>query len=272
MEPQPAIESPREGPAEQHRAGVLGVVVRICWVVQVFLLMGILLWIVRDGMFASTVRDVAHNIEAHIPSDARYGMFVEWTSGMLTLCSMVSLGVLTGVGVAAGLWGGWPSQRSVRSWFAFTALIAAWLAVIVGWRDLAWFAQQQRLKLQLQPFAEVAASLDADWPKVDGEREGIGSFMVYPVSRPTMLMVIAQAPRETAPPILAIEKTDDGALLFALGGGETGVWLERRSNNTQPQDFVGGVSTTYHLVKTTPLGKGWYLSRYNARDYDGVGL
>jgi gas vesicle protein len=41
------------------------------------------------------------------------------------------------IGVFAGLFLGPRSHRRLRSWLAFTVLVAAWLTLFVSWQELA---------------------------------------------------------------------------------------------------------------------------------------
>lgn len=197
-------------------------------------------------------------------SEGAYASFAQPTTGvwLLTLLVVVTLASLAGI--VTGLFRGSRTHRTLRSWFALTALIAAWLSVIVGWRDLGWLAQQQRLKFQIHSFEKLSSSLAANWPQDDGQRSDLGTFMAYPIGQPTMLMVIAPTISENAPPIISVEKTSDGAMHFELGGNEMGAWLEYHPANQQPHSFTGGLLTDYRLLKSVPLTSGWFLCRYDA--------
>lgn len=177
----------------------------------------------------------------------------------LIVCAVISL-----AGILIGLFRGARAHRTLRSWFALTAIIAAWLCIIVDWRDLGWFAQQQRLRFQVQSFNTIASSLAANWPQDDGHRSDLGAFMAYPIGQPTMLMVIAPTIGRNVTPIISVEKTNDGAMHFELGGNEAGVWLERHPGNQQPRSFTGGLQTDYRMTKSVPLTGGWFLCRYDA--------
>lgn len=247
-----------------RRERVATAVVRFCWWVQAAAIVSTLVWISVDGQFAFTVHNTLRSFTGLLLSDGAYAPFVQPTTGTCLLGLLVVFTLASLAGIAIGLFRGSRTHRRLRSWFALTALIAAWLAVIVGWRDLGWLAQQQRLKFQLESFDKIASSLAVNWPRDDGQRNDLGTFMAYPIGQPTMLMVIAPTISENSPPVISVEKTSDGVIHFELGGSETGVWLEHHPANQQPHSFTGGLLINYRLVKSAPLTGGWFLCQYDA--------
>jgi hypothetical protein len=156
------------------------------------------------------------------------------------------------------LFAGAETHRRLRSWFAFTMLVAAWLTLLVGWRELAWQGQRMRLWSDLNEFKTIATKLQADWPAADGKQEGLGTFMAYPQGKPRMLMMLNS---DTSPSVSAVERAD-GALAFEFAGDSDGTWLEWHPPGSAPRNFTGGLEGEYDLRRVSPLGDGWYLVRY----------
>lgn len=175
------------------------------------------------------------------------------------LWGLTGVGVVTLLGIFALLFAGPASHRSLRSWFALTLLVAAWLSFCVAWPEVAWQSQRLSSWSRLGQFDSLATSLRDDWPVDDGNRLALGSFMAYPKGDPRSLMVLKTG---STPPISAVERTDDGALRFELRGAEPGTWLEWQPANTVPHDFTGGLDQEYRVQRYSPLGHGWYLVRY----------
>ena len=138
-------------------------------------------------------------------------------------------------------------------------LVAGWLTLLVAWPEFAWQGQRLRMRANLSEFDAIAAALRDDWPKTDGERAGLGSFMAYPQGKPRMLMMLKS---ETTPAVAAVERADDGTLGFDLRGDESNTWLEWHPDGSKPRDFVGGLEGQYDFGRAAPLGRGWYLVRY----------
>ena len=182
-----------------------------------------------------------------------------WWGASRLLAGLTIAALATAAGIFIALFAGSHAHRRLRSWFAFTLLVAAWLAVVVGWRELAWQGQRLRLRMDLDTFDTLAHSLRQDWPQTDGERSGLGSFMAYPQGTPQMLLVLKP---QSDPPVSAVERADDGTLGFELRDDESGAWLEWHPKGSMPQTFVGGLEAEYDLGRAAPLGRGWYLVRY----------
>ena len=127
------------------------------------------------------------------------------------------------IGICVTLMVGAATHRGLRSWFAITLLVAAWLTVCVAWPEIAWQGRRFGAWCQLNEFEAIAASLRDNWPTNDGERAGLGSFMAYPKGRPRTLMLLKS---KSSVPISAVERNDDGTLSFELRSAEPGTWLE----------------------------------------------
>lgn len=234
------------------------------WRLNVAALGGIYLWALVDGRFTHTILALQKTVAplvgiAGFP--ALYPPQLTWR--LLTLAAVAVCALGSMVGVCAALFVGADRHRRLRSWLAFTLLVAAWLSLGVSWREVAWHGQQWRVKAHLNQFTAIAASLRADWPAEDGRRAELGAFMAYPRSEPRVLLVLT--PPTQPPAVLAfsaVERSADGALRFELAGNEAGAWLEWHRRGDVPSSFFGGLMSHYHLERYASLGDGWYLARY----------
>ena len=239
------------------------VIVWVLWFVNVAALGGLVAWIFCDGKFSDVVLALRADLSARLGNGNEIGVWPQLASRVWALYIVGILAVGSAVGIFLGLFLGATTHRRVRSWFAFTLLLATWLTLFASWHELAWRGQVLRLRNQMDGFESVAASLRSDWPAVDGERPGIGPFMAYPIGGPRMLMMLTTPNLpNTRASISTVERSDDGALRFELTGDEPGVWLEWHPPGTAPQSFIGGLMSEYPLDRSEPLGQGWYLVRY----------
>ncbi|MGD9634259.1 MAG: hypothetical protein AB7G28_00950 [Pirellulales bacterium] len=219
------------------------------WIANIALLAGVVLWITFDPQFTVAAQLVPTALNEAPRADWRLPAL--WMVIIGAVTTLLLLLVTLFVGSAA--------HRRLRSWLAFTMLVAAWLTVLVGWREFAWQGQRLRLRATVDQFDAIAKSLREDWPTADGERAGLGSFMAYPQGRPRMLMMLMS---QTEPQIAAIERADDGALGFEIRGEQAGTWLEWHPAGSTPKNFIGGLEGNYQFGRAAPLGRGWYLVRY----------
>src|SRR5262245_40857570 len=166
-----------------------------------------------------------------------------WYVGRVLLLTIAGIAaVVSAIGIFLGLFVGAHSHRRVRSWFAFTLLVAAWLTLLGSWRELAWHGQTFRMQHRLAAFETIAESLRSDWPTIDGERPHMGPFMAYPIGSPTMLMMLTKPDvLETKTSFASVEHDDDGTLRFELIGDEPDAWLEWHPPGSLPKSFVGGL-------------------------------
>lgn len=249
VSPEVSIDVRREMPFDPGRA---------MWIANLVALGVMTAWIVLDAKFPAT----AHVQKGQMHALAGYTITERWPQlgpRVAMLWIVLIVGVISTIGIFITLFVGAARYRGLRSWLAFTFLIAAWLTLLVAGREFAWQGQRLRLRLSLSEFDAIAASLRDDWPATDGERAGLGTFMAYPQGQPRMLMMLTS---ETDPPIAAVERSDDGALGFELRGDELGAWLEWHPAGSTPRAFTGGLESEYDFGRAAPLGRGWYLVRY----------
>lgn len=167
------------------------------------------------------------------------------------------------LGVFVGLVLGPPRCRGVRTWLLATGLVSCWCGLISSWSTLYWEGQQFRLSQSLHSTESLASSLKSAWPQADGETLQLGCFLAYPKHAPSSLMLLGGFQLHGVDAgVAAIEKTDDGAIVFELTGPEAGAWLEWREDGSEPKSFVGGLQTQYTLVRWASLGPRWRLVRY----------
>lgn len=233
---------------------------RALWIANLLLLAAVAIWIFFDPRFPAAAQWVAaklHMLREGSVAVADKGPETGWR--LAALWTAIAAAIATTLLLLATLFVGSSTHRRLRSWLAFTLLVAAWLTLLVSWREFAWQGQRLRIRGMIAEFEPIAKSLRENWPTKDGERSGLGSYMAYPQGKPRMLMMLIS---ETEPQVAAIERSDDGALGFELRGEENGTWLEWHPAGSTPKTFVGGLEAEYDFGRTSPLGRGWYLVRY----------
>lgn len=232
---------------------------RALWIANVVLLIALLGWIFWDGLFPAAAAQLRTILSLTWGDASALAAIGDQHRGRTVVLMLVVLAAAVSLfGSFLGLFFGSHEDRRLRSWLKFTVLLALWLTLLVGWREIAWQGQRLRLWSSLGIFEKVAASLREDWPTGDRERHGLGSFMAYPQGAPRMLMIIST----DAIPVSAVERTDDGALAFQLRGDPSGSWLEWHPEASKPKSFVGGLEQAYELDRAAPIGGGWYVVRY----------
>lgn len=246
--------------------------VSLLWALNVALLVGSVAWIAGDPVVA---RHLAfeqdrlaqqHRIElidlGHANAQADPVATDSGHARALTAIAWLAVFSVATVGIA--LLFGPQRHRRLRSWIAFTTLVAVWLGLAVAWRDVAWAGQRYRLGREAASLEPIAAALRERWPLNDGsDVPGLGPFMAYPPGQAKMLMLLHQVrPEGSSNAISAIERSDAGGLRFELADGDAGAWLEWHPAGEKPASFLGGLEGAYELVRASDLGDGWYLARY----------
>jgi hypothetical protein len=244
----------------------------LLWALNVVLLLGSIAWIAVDPVVARHLAfeqdrlalrnrielvDLGHARRSVEPvaADSNHAR-------ALTIIAFLAVACVAAVGLALVF--GPSRHRRLRSWLAFTALIAVWLGLAVSWREVAWAGQRFRLGRQVAAVEPLAAALRERWPQADGsDVPGLGPFMAYPPGAPRMLMLLHQMrPPGSSNAISAVERSDAGGLRFELADGDAGAWLEWHPPGEAPASFVGGLQGEYELVRASELGDGWFLARY----------
>jgi hypothetical protein len=232
------------------------------WIVNLLALVGVCVWIFVDGQFPKLV-DISRILVSR-GLDGDWPQSLAWVPGRLPYFALLGLvAVGSGIGILVCLFVGAKAQRSVRSWLAFTVLVAAWLTLAVTWRELSWHSQASRMKRQLSGLDFVVKSLQADTPTADSQRPDLGPFMAYPSGEPrTLILLTTPAIGDARVSVRAIELAAKGGVRLQLAGGESGAWLEWQPPGTVPESFRGGLMTQYQLERSAPLADGWFLVRY----------
>lgn len=238
----------------------------LLWAANIALLLGGVAWIAIDPVVSRHIAFEENRLaiaEAMGRTSAAEPISQESAHARaLTIIALSALVAVAAMGLSLLL--GPRQHRQLRSWLAFTALVAAWLGLAVAWRDVAWAGQRWRISQQVAGVEPLAAALRAEWPRDDGSRvPGLGPYMAYPPGNPRMLLLLHQVrPKGSSNTISAVERSDAGGLRFELADGDAGAWLEWHPAGQRPASFVGGLEGAYELVRSSELGDGWYLVRY----------
>lgn len=239
---------------------------RLALAVNLAALVALTVWALTDADFGRTVhwqlvelgRRPGESALPLVRSWSRYGL------SLAALKALLAVGLTTGLAAFVLLFVGHARQRGLRSWLALITVCCAWLALGVGWSDLAWWGKQRRVSARLPEFERAAELLSGRWPGQDGEVTGLGPFNAYPIGRPTMLLMLSEEGTDVGARFLAVERGDDeGGLRFALAGKERGDWLEWHPAGRGPTSFTGGLGDRHALIRSAPLGQGWHLVRYS---------
>ena len=244
------------------------------WALNICLLVGSVIWIAIDPVVARhlayeqdqlALRSRVKLIDlGHVKPQVDPVATDSAHARALTVIAWLAIASVAAVGLALVF--GPQRHRRLRSWIAFTTLVAMWLGLAVAWRDVAWAGQRYRLSREAASLEPIAAALRERWPLNDGnDVPGLGPFMAYPPGRAKMLMLLHQVrPEGSSNAISAIERSDAGGLRFELADGDAGAWLEWHPAGEKPASFLGGLEGAYELVRASDLGGGWYLARYRA--------
>ena len=236
------------------------------WLFEIAALGVAFVWVLADGRFPETVSD-AQKVAAYLLQHHGDNFpIVASTARVWLLCLMITAAIVSLSALIAGLVFGSTAQRRLRLWFALTALVAGWLSLTIGWRDVAWFGQKQRLTHQIDAFETIAMKLRSRWPIEDGSGPETGSYMAYPQAKPSMLLVISPAETDSRSAVSSVERSPMGGLRFELAGAEAGAWIEWHPLNSKPSSFVGGLATHYHLVRSAQLAPHWFVTVYTTQN------
>ena len=236
------------------------------WLVNAIVLLMLAGWILWDARFTSTwdhlefqvgLLDDGSDLDEFANSmAARWKIFA---LGIMVVVGAVSLAMLT-VGMTMGARG----HRTLASWMVVLSLGCGWLGLINGWDELVWAGKRMRIDSHVAAFQPIAHSLQADWPRNDGQHDNLGPYMAYPAGKPKTLILLTTPPMaESGPTFSSIERSSAGGIRFQLSGNERGVWLEWHPTGNQPESFVGGLLEPHHLSRSVALGDGWFLARYD---------
>lgn len=238
--------------------------VRFYWCLNVLMLLGTLLWILRDGKFPEAVIAFHRHVAALGNEQSALTVVppLLWPR-VDALWLVLVAALLSTMGVFAGLVAGAGVHRGVRAWLAVMLVLAGWMTLFTTWQEITWWGQAWRVRGGIAEFDKLAKDLLADWPENDGAITDLGPFMAYPIGKPRTLMFLGTPQVSgTNLEVATIERGQDDDLHFKLSGNEEGVWLVRHGGVDEPQAFFGGLEGQYIPVQFRRLKPGWFLVRY----------
>ncbi|TWU21278.1 hypothetical protein [Bythopirellula polymerisocia] len=237
--------------------------VRIYWIVNVALLLGLIVWICRDGKFSQAARLTAQ-LTPWNESNLQYGALPSHLATRVQILhAMITVGLVTAAGIMLSLFWGASPNRSIRSWLALMFALAAWLTLYTSWSDFAWRAQAWRMQTSLPAMEKLATTLLENWPSQDGQLPEIGPFNAYPIGKPRTLMLLTKPkPSGTSVQISTIERGEGDDLFFQLTDNDEGATLARFPQGSEPQAFFSGLEGEYQPVRHRALGQNWFLVQY----------
>ncbi len=144
-------------------------------------------------------------------------------------------------------------------------LAAAWMGTASGWPDVSRLGKRHRVGAAIGEFEQLAGDLRAAWPSHDGSTKGLGPYMAYPLSNPSMLILLTMPELSSInASISVVERGAEGQLRFQLAGVEQGDWIEWHPSDSQPASFVGGICDVFELVRSDGLDNGWFMVKYRS--------
>jgi hypothetical protein len=266
-----ADERPTNAPAASPMAEASshrfrGRVVSLCWLLNVAILLGLIAWIVVDIRAGSLLQDQWTRL---LPNWHKlltdHEIIIGVNRRITGLAALRGGAIVSAVGILAGLIWGAPRQRRIAAWLAATALAAGWLAALTSTSELTWLGQRWRLAQSAPKFKSIAAELRGQWPEGDGARDSLGPFSLYSTKSASVLTPLTSKTAAGGAPLLAIERSPEGALRFQTLDQSKHAWLEWHPEGSEPASFVGGLEAYHELKRSSSLGNGWYATKYAAR-------
>jgi hypothetical protein len=240
--------------------------ITLAWVVDVSLLAGAYSWIFFAGRSIHTIESFLFHLRYLRGRPRWIGIFPgqqnSYDDATLLRISMI-IAAVTLLFMLFSLVVGRSRFRTLRMWLLFTAIVGAWLGLLVGWPEIYWLGQQRRVRPAVRFANEVVEELKHSWPTDDGTSPSIGQFHAYPIGNPRTLLLLSQNEFPgTSLRIASVERSLGGPIRFELGGDELGAWLEWRPDNRRPASFVSGLNTMFVLERSASLAPHWFLVRY----------
>lgn len=237
---------------EKSKPPLIGIQPWQHWCCQLLLIVLLAGWIAFDPLFP--LQGLEEGSAAASPPLRSIGLCLLLVTGAAHLVSLI-------IGLVIGS----PSYRSLRALLAIATVVGLWLSLAISYQEIAWQGQRARLAWQLEDFESLAQSLARQWPSEDGEHDSLGPFMAYPFGRPRTLILLTPPQIDASGTVIAaVERREDGSLMFQLAGVTSQQdWLEWHPAG-QPDSFVGGLDDAHLLVRSTELSNGWHLVRYES--------
>jgi hypothetical protein len=156
------------------------------------------------------------------------------------------------------------SGRSLAAWLAATALLAAWLGLIVGYRRIRDDAFRSHARRQILNLERLPESLNEHprWP-VDAIETGFGTYMSYRTNNPNS--VLRKSPWwESEMPFVVYRLNNKGLLFISPANRYRFEWhpmgdepsFAHLPTNMSPSMKIDALS------RVEPLGEGWFLTEY----------
>lgn len=180
------------------------------------------------------------------------------------LLTIANFGVATFAVLTCGFYARYSGYSNSRALRGYLSLLALWMVVGFNQSNLAWHGKRARVHPSVGTLEQLAADLREHWPQEDGDHSALGSFMAYPVGRPTTLILLTPPQiSDGGTTVCLVEHAPTGALRFQLSGTEFGDWVEWHPAGEQPTSFVGGLLNTHRLIRHDKIADGWFLARYD---------
>jgi hypothetical protein len=242
-----------------------GIVVSLCWILNVALLLGIALWILTDvpagalleGQWPQLLPEwEGRVVGGHAAIDA-INRRITWLAALRVAAIISAAPILLGLA-----WGA-PRHRQFRSWLAVLTLAAGWLALLTSVPELAWLGHSWRVARDVPKLDPLAAELRAHWPREDGASDWLGPYSLYTTGTSSVLTPLTSRSEERGVAIRSIERSPEGALRFVVVDQGVWAWLEWHPEGSRPASFLGGLSTPWELEHSSALDDGWFAAAYS---------
>ena len=111
--------------------------VLVYWIMNFFLLAGLIVWIYRDGKFSQAASLMAQ-LTPWSESDLQYGALPSHLATRVQMLHvMIVAGIVTLAGIVIALFVGTGPNRSMRAWLSVMFLLAVWLTLYTSWPEFA---------------------------------------------------------------------------------------------------------------------------------------
>ncbi len=240
----------------------VGILISSCWIANLVLLVGTLIWISLDIQIESHYRGALFEWERGVLlefGNGTDGIQYKLVASIFGVVAVTFLGMTLGIVIGRG----W--HRSTRSWFLLMVFGTSWLALHQQLPTLFWWAKI-RLARQIMPDLEpVANDLDRDWPRDESYVAGLGRVFANENYMPSHLVVrLGTLPSQITGHsihIFGVDREMHRAIRFRIANDE---FVERHFSGSFPSSFIGNIDrqSSYQLKWSSPIGPNWYLVRY----------
>jgi hypothetical protein len=260
--PAGAAELPPNAEPRSHQ--FRGVVISLCWLLNITLLVGVAIWILTDvsagALLAGQWSRLWPEWKVRVVGPAAIDAI---TRRITWLAVLRVVAMASGAGILLGLAFGAPRHRRLRSWLGVLTLAAGWLALLTSVPDLAWLGQSWRIARDVPKLETFAAELRAHWPQEDGASDWLGPYSLYATGTSSVLTPLTSQSDKRGIAIRWIERSPDGALRFAVVDQGAWAWLEWHPEGSRPASFLGGLRTPWELEHASALKDGWFATAYS---------